>query len=303
VAAAVFAGLAVGIAVGSASGPPRAPVAAPPRVEPAVDRPVKPGGPTDPMPPDQRDAYDAALAADYDKKYQAWLRSDFVKSQDLRSLPQYPLLGEPVPGYDSLEEASDHAGMAVLGQVVSVNTGEQTETTFRVERTAKGTASSTISFVQSGGIRPEPDFDHAVMAVSEAAPMLFSGDRAVLLLEPVERNGHWRIQNFSGEYRSDPAGKVHSVRDNDFHDVDGMSESQLMDRIEMHLRNEQQGSVRAEATPRWSAIALSDSRVRRGTGPRRGRRGGMTIGRPAVSAGAGVGVTHPGQPLRPLLQR
>jgi hypothetical protein len=125
--------------------------------------------------------------------------------------------------------------MAVLGQVVSVNTGPQTETTFRVERTAKGSAASTISITQSGGIRPGEDLDHPVMAMSEFTPMLFPGDRAVLLLEPADKNGHRRIQNFSGEYRSDSARNVRSTHGNKFHDVDGMSESQIMDRIDKHV--------------------------------------------------------------------
>jgi hypothetical protein len=200
----------------------------------------KPPGPPSPdatLPPDQRAAKYAAQRADFDKKYQAWLQSDFVKSQDLRSLPQYPLNASYESGYGSLEEAADHAGMAVLGQVVSVDTGMGTHATFRVERTAKGTPSSTISFMQSGGIRPVPDFDHPSMAVSEAAPMLFPGDRAVLLLEPVGDTGQWRIQNFSGEYHSDSARKVHAVKDNHFHDVDGMSESEIMDRIDKHVHN------------------------------------------------------------------
>lgn len=221
VTATVLAGLGAGIASGLASG----------------EKPPGPPSPDASMPPDQRSAKYAAQEAEFNQKYQAWLQSDFVKSQDLRSLPQYPLLGEAVPGYHSLEEATDHASMAVLGQVVSVNTGEQTETTFRVERTAKGTASSTISFVQSGGIRPGPDFDHPVMGVDEAASMLFPGDRAVLLLEPADHNGHWRIQNYSGEYHSDSDRKVHSTPQNKFHDVDGMSESAIMDRIDKHVQN------------------------------------------------------------------
>ena len=94
-----------------------------------------------------------------------------------------------------------------------------------------------ISFVQNGGIRPDPDFDHPSLVVSEAAPMLFPGDRAVLLLEPADDKGHLRIQNFSGEYRSDLAKKVRSTPKNHFHDVDGMSESEIMDRIDKHVHN------------------------------------------------------------------
>jgi hypothetical protein len=207
-------------------------------MEQSGGRPPKPG-PSDPMPPDQRDAYYRGLEDDADKKYQAWLQSDFVKSLDLRSLPQTFLNIDPAAGYNSLEEASDHADMVVLGQVVSVKTGPQTETTFRVERTAKGSAASTISITQSGGIRPGADLDHPVMAVSEFTPMLLPGDRAVLLLERADKEGpgHLRIQNFSGEYRSDSARKVRSTHGNKFHDVDGMSESAIMDRIQTHVRN------------------------------------------------------------------
>jgi len=211
--------------------------AGPDQVRPAAVA-VKPPGPPSPdaaMPPDQRDAKYKALQEGYFKKFDEWLQSDFVKSQDLRSLPQSPLLGEPVPGYHSLEEAVDHADIVVLGKVVAVTTGTQTETTFRVERTAKGTPASTISFVQAGGIRPGADFDHPIMAVDEASPMLFPGDRAVLLLELLARTGRWRIQNYSGEYRTDPAGNISSTPQNRFHDVDAMTETQLLDRIEHHV--------------------------------------------------------------------
>ena len=187
---------------------------------------------------EQRDAAYRAASAEDAKQYAEWVQSDFVQSQDLGSLAQYPLLADYPAGSNSLEDAVDQADLAVLGSVKHVAPGTPIVTMFRIERIAKGAAPNVITIIQNGGIRTDGDYKHAVLAFDRSTPMLLTGDRAVLLLQhdPSDKN-HYTIQHFSGEYRSS-AGRVTSVKGNGFHDVDGMSEKDLIDRIKKHAKHQ-----------------------------------------------------------------
>lgn len=186
---------------------------------------------------DQRDAQNKASQAAFEKHFAEWINSDFVKSQDLRKLPQGEINASYDAGYATVEDSTDHADLAVLGTVESLQfSGYNTLTTFRVERSAKGSAPSTVTIMQQGGPMPSPDFDHPSLSVSGAAPYLFVGDRAVLLLQRTDKSDTYEIQNYSGEYRS-TNGHVKTIQNNQFHDIDNQSEDEIINRIESHAKN------------------------------------------------------------------
>lgn len=181
------------------------------------------------------------------KRYREWIASDYVRGLDPRKLPQVETLVHLIPGWPSLVESVGHADLAVLGTVVKTTFVENgAETTFRVERTAKGSPSEHLTIHQWPQVEAAYDADHgglnykkAELTINPEAPMLFVGDRAVLLLErqPDLKDapdsavaGQYCIQGFSGHYLS-TNGRVHTVKDNQFHDVDGLTEDALMDRI------------------------------------------------------------------------
>lgn len=194
----------------------------------------------------------AELAAEHEaawdaqmKRYADWIASDFVQRLDLRELEQVSTLGDPANGYLGLAEAVDNADLAVLGTVEATKiVPHGVRTTFRVDREAKGVAPRLVTIHQWPTVWPawdagaqQPDYAGANLTLNPEAPLLFAGDRAVLLLEKPSQNPEavapdaYGIQSYSGHYLSTD-GRVRTVPDNRFHDVDGLTEDELMDRIE-----------------------------------------------------------------------
>lgn len=210
------------------------------RLQISTDKPPRPD-PDAGMTHEQVEAAQEAHWNDFQSRFAAWETSDpVVNNPNWKTVPRMPRNGSSQPGYGSFEEATDHADLVILGHVINVRaSGFDTETTFAVERSAKGTSAPvTITIVQAGGLRPDNNYDQpAYLAFSEASPFLFAGDRAILLVSrsPV-REGAYYIQAFSGEYPS-TGGRVHSVKGNKFNDVDNSTEGDLMDRADRHVRN------------------------------------------------------------------
>lgn len=185
-------------------------------------------------------AWDAQM-----KRYADWIASDFVQSLDLRELEQVSTLADPAGGYLSLAEAVDHADLAVLGTVEATKiVPHGVRTTFGVDRAAKSSASRMVTIHQWPTVWPrrdsvaqQRDYARADLTLNPEAPLLFPGDRAVLLLEEPSQHPEavapdaFHIQAYSGYLRS-TGGRVQTVPDNRFHDVDGLTEDELMDRIE-----------------------------------------------------------------------
>lgn len=192
-----------------------------------------------PPPPDPDEGLsDAERAAKDEAHFQRsmrnlaeWEASAAVQALDPRTLPQIGSLGDAMPGYATLQDSVRHADLAVLGTVErtkAVDHGLLTE--ILVERTAKGRHRARVTIGQDASVNPLYGFDStcAQLAVNEAYPPLLVGDRAVLLLKKFTAG--YLIQPWSGEYRS-VGGRVEATALNQFHDVDGYSEAELMDRI------------------------------------------------------------------------
>jgi hypothetical protein len=180
-----------------------------------------------------RIAYQRAHPTPYQVGLNKWFASDFVRSLDLHSLPQSPSGADPARGYASLQESIDHADLIVLGQVESVRPTGLLRTTFRVDRAVKGDPGRALTFDQVARLDPFPDWGHPQLVYSVDAPLLLPGDRALLMLE-INPNVGPLIINFSGEYRS-TAGRISTVKDNLFHDVDGLTENELLGRIYRYM--------------------------------------------------------------------
>lgn len=164
------------------------------------------------------------------KRYAEWIASDFVQNLDLRELEQVSTLSDPASGYSSLAEAVDHADLAILGTVEGTAiVPHGIRTRFRVDRAAKGGAARSVTIHQWPTVWPEwdpvaqqPDYARASLTLNPEAPILFAGDRAVLLLEKPSQHPDavapdaFHIQNYSGCRLRSEDGRVRSVPDNRF---------------------------------------------------------------------------------------
>lgn len=206
--------------------------------------------------PEQRDATYKSLQSKFDKDYAAWLASDFVKSLDLSKLPRTETSGDAfIPPYTSVEEASDHADLAVTGTVTSIKLiPYATVTEFAVDDSA-GAAPPTVTVVQGSALYPEKGFKTAYIGEPGSQTMLLPGDEAMLLLNEAppatqemadsaanaeggtqaarESTRAYRIQPFTGEYKV-KKGKTEKIKDTQVKDADGKSKKELLDRIKKH---------------------------------------------------------------------
>lgn len=164
-------------------------------------------------------------------RLEEWFESDYVRGLDPKPLPRYDSLGGHMPGEATLAKSVRNADLAVLGTVTTARFVQgRLVSSFRVERTAKGRAPGQITVRQDHGVRPQDDFTGASMIVEPTAPVLLPGDRAVLLL--AKEKDAYGIGVYSGAYASS-GGKVRSTEGNSFRgEVDGLTEDELMDRIE-----------------------------------------------------------------------
>lgn len=166
----------------------------------------------------------------FERRYEEWFKSPHA-AVDPRTVPRGDVMALQLPGADTFAEAVDRAALAVLGRVISVRFEPlKTVTEFAVDRHAIGEVGEVLSFVQGGGLWPEPGFIGATLVERAGNPILLDGDQAVLLLDR-DKDGALSIQPFSGQYRI-ADGKTKSVKLNRFREADGLTADQLMDRIE-----------------------------------------------------------------------
>lgn len=204
--------------------------------------------------PDPR-ADEIAMA---DKHYLEWLRSDYVKTLDPKSLKKQEDWGIRLLGPRTFDEAVDKADSVVSGVVeglLFVPYG--TLTTFRVDRTAKGERKATINVLQTSHVQPDEN-DQAEQVYDPAASLLAKGDRAVLLLKKFPatelmpeqkeflgegfRDPVYMVLRGSGQYRSEGGmvrtEKANSVVPNPDESFDGRSEDALMDAAETRAKKD-----------------------------------------------------------------
>lgn len=180
---------------------------------------------------EQKATRDTAATNTFLQRLEEWFESDYVRGLDPGPLPRYDSLGGQTPGEPTLAKAVRNADLAVLGTVATARfVHGRLISSFRVERTAKGRAPERVTVRQDHGVRPQDGFTSASMIVEPTAPVLLPGDRAVLLL--TKEKDDYGIGVYSGAYASS-GGKVRSTEGNNFRgEVDGLTEDELMDRIE-----------------------------------------------------------------------
>lgn len=184
---------------------------------------------------EEKEAKQTAATDAFFTRLAAWFESDYVTSLDPATLPRVGSLGSSMPGGVTFAEAVQEADLAVLGAVETAKFEHgNLVSTFRVERTAKGRAVRSVTLRQEHGVRPGQDWKSAHLAVEESAPPLFPGDRAVLLLTE-QKDGAYVIQAWSGAYVS-KGGVVAGIEGNQFHDADGLTEAEFMDRIAAQVK-------------------------------------------------------------------
>jgi hypothetical protein len=82
---------------------------------------------------------------------------------------------------------------------------------------------------------PSFDFATAELEYHIHAPLLVTGDRAVLLLEVIAKTGELEVQGVSGHYKVE-AGRVNPLEYNRFRaDIDGLTETAFVDRVRAEL--------------------------------------------------------------------
>lgn len=219
-------------------------------VGPAAGADAKPNPPKgEPEPPDPN--FRDPFVEDF-RNLGKWLRSDYVKNLDPKKLRRAEDQGLRPLGPETFEESVDRGDLIVSGRVEGdlVFGPQATLTTFRVDRTAKGTPKNSIYLLQTSYVEPDGGeyrkFDNAVFVFDKTVSMLFEGDRAVLILRKVEFTPEhaeffgplvgdapvYQVLRAAGQYRSE-GGKVKAeeassevrARDRRF---DGKTESELM---------------------------------------------------------------------------
>jgi hypothetical protein len=188
--------------------------------------------------------------SNFDRKYAAWLRSPAVRDVDLTQIAHHETNGDGAGGWPTFECAVDRADLVVTGTVQHLDfLPEATLTNFKVDWTAKGSATGVIHIVQSSHLFPEKGefpsgpFGAATISDEPGSPLLLPGQRALLFLvrtglspmstrvvpdaDPNQvRYGIW---DQSGGYVV-ADGRVKALPTNPITDVDGHTEKELMDR-------------------------------------------------------------------------
>lgn len=199
-------------------------------------------------------------AAKEDQVYGAWLRSDYVKKVNLKSLRKVDQQADAPFGPPSFEEAVDAADIVVAGKVKDLTPVPYgTLTTFVVDRTAKGEPKQEICIMQRGYLYPTGNFEDKDspprLLYDDAQSFLFKGDRAVLLLKKLDSPGDQRQVEFlgdslggkpvyyilrgSGQYKNE-GGKMRTEKlespvsrtPESYQSNDGVSEDELMKKAE-----------------------------------------------------------------------
>lgn len=147
-----------------------------------------------------------------------------------------PLKGTPPPNpdvglSDEKRKARDTAGFAAYQKHLA----DRRASEFVQSLDPRTLAQSGIlaSYVDGYGSLAEAveHADLAVLGVRDNVPVLFPGDRAVLLLQRGD-DGYY-MQSWSGGFAV-TGGRVKTLLWCEFHDVDGMTPDDLMDRIVAH---------------------------------------------------------------------
>lgn len=168
----------------------------------------------------------AALSV-FQQRRAVWIDGFQASGRDARGLPRAALLASYAPPQPTSAAAAAAADVIVAGHVASVRfTPSGTETVFQVTSAVTGAAGGTVAFTQSGGPEPGPDFVDGTLAYAENAPLLVTGDAAVLLLDRVD--GRLEVQSFTGHYAV-AGGRVTAVEANPFKaSVDGLTADELL---------------------------------------------------------------------------
>jgi hypothetical protein len=163
-------------------------------------------GRTDParnMTAEEQEADHERIWLEYQARFSAWLPVTAAAVRDhLRSLDRVDLMALTEPPRESLSAAVSDADLVVIATAMSITflPDQTTEVQLSVEQRLKGAMTGNLLIVLPGGLQPAgPDWTNAVLAESDATPLLLPGDRGIFLLQRVGNRYH--VQSHTGEMR------------------------------------------------------------------------------------------------------
>jgi hypothetical protein len=182
------------------------------------------------MTAEQQEADHERIWLEYQARFGAWLPVAAAAIQDLRSLDRVELLDLAEPPRESLSAAVADADLIVIARAISIEflPDQTTQVHLSVEQSLKGVRASDLSIVLPGGLQPAgPDWAEAVLAESEATPLILPGDYGIFLLQKV--GDRYEVQSHTGEMRLDE-DTVSVLRTHPAHDsIDGLPLDEVAD--------------------------------------------------------------------------
>jgi hypothetical protein len=184
---------------------------------------------------DQAQAAHETVLNDFFARLPQWIEANRAKYPDPKVLVHSPMnisVVAPASGFDAAVDAAD----AIVDGKVSAVTYETNGTTvvrFDVGSVLRGKASTgAIDIVYAGGISPWPDWDHAILAYDESAPIPDLGTRLVLFLQTSLGDGTISVQHWTGQYTVDSAGIAHALEGNPWAaSFDGRPVTEIVDAL------------------------------------------------------------------------
>lgn len=184
----------------------------------------------------ERDQQHRAESEAFFARYADWVLEQNSSDLDLTSLPRAPMMATAAHPAPTISDAVRRAQYVVVGAATGLRFRPTADTvvSFRVEETLKGMGRPTLEIVFPGGLQPWPDWDHALLAVLDAAPIPKIGERIVLMVEenPVEPETVVP-QSWTGLYTLDETGRLEALEGNPFGSaVSGLTIDSLRDAVE-----------------------------------------------------------------------
>jgi hypothetical protein len=145
----------------------------------------------------------ATMRADFETRYATWVQDLDTADLDFGSLPHSSLFADyAAPEANNLQSAANVAQFIAVGTVSElIPSTSGSSSVITVETTLKGETAGSVRVLQSGGLRPAPDWTGIFIADADNAPTLVPGDRVVLLLHPGPSAGSYYPESYTGIYR------------------------------------------------------------------------------------------------------
>lgn len=165
--------------------------------------------------------------------------SFFERGGDPRALRRVERLSLTSVPPASLPEALDRSDMVVEGSVLDVDFLQEdfagNRVIFRVDRVLAGnaTANSVLELQYPGDIEIDPNDGSLVLTSAAFSPVVFEGDRLLLMLVRVPGADRYYTLEWAGQTYVDTSGRLKALDGNAFaSEVDGLTIAEFAARVE-----------------------------------------------------------------------